>query len=542
MINQPLNTRTPSPVSTATSLMEYAYLLWHWAWLIVLAGVLAGGAAYITSIRTTPIYQTNTRMLVNDPPGMRTTDYSSVVASQTIAQTYSKMLTDSPVMDKVIEKLKLNMSSAALSGAITVEVIQNTQILSVSVTDTIPARAVEIANTIGQVFANRIRELQSERYAASLDGLQKQVTDMESQINDTNTQLPQVTDPAQKLQLESRLTEYRKLYSSLVTQYEQVRLAEAQNSTTVIQTQPAQLPTSPIQPKTTQNTILAVVVGMLLAVGVIFAIDALDDTIRNPDEIRQKFNLPILGMIARHSVPEGKPITQDQPRSPVAESFRALRTNIMYSAVDAPLRRILVTSATPQDGKTTVTANLGVVMSNSEHKVTIIDADMRRPQIHRRFGLTNRSGLSFLFVSPLEEIGEAVQATSVPGLTIVTSGVLPPNPVELLVSRKMIQIFDRLNQDTDLILIDTPPLLSVTDAAALAPLIDGVVLVVKPGETHMGVFRQAVEQLQSVRARILGVVLNDVEPKSRRYGYYYSRYYSKYSNYYGSEGTKSKKS
>lgn len=532
MINQPPNTRTLPQISTATSLMKYVYMLWQWAWLIILAGVLAGGAAYITSIRTTPIYQTTTRLLVNDPPGMRSVDYASVVASQTITQTYSKMLTDTPVMDKVIEKLKLDTTATALSGTISVELIQGTQILSVSVTNTNPTQAVEIANTIGQVFADRIRELQSERYSITRESLQKQVTDMEGQISDTTAKLAQVNDPAQKLQLESRMTEYRKLYSSLVTQYEQVHLAEAQNSTSVAQIQPAQLPSAPIQPKTSQNTILAVVVGMLLAIGVVFAIDALDDTIRNPDEIRQKFNLPILGMIARHPITEGKSISQDQPRSPVAESFRALRTNIMYSAVDAPLRRVLITSSVPQDGKTTVVANLGVVMANKEHKVTIIDADMRRPQLHRRFGLPNRSGLSFLFVSPLEEIGEAIQSTDTPGLTIVTSGVLPPNPVELLTSRKMIQILDRLNQDSDLILIDTPSLLSVTDAAALAPLIDGVVLLVKPGETRRGEFRQAVEQLQAVRARILGVVLNNVDPKSRRYGYYYKRYRSKYLNYY----------
>lgn len=542
MINQPPNTRTLPQVSSTASLMEYVYLLWHWAWLIILAGVLAGGAAYITSIRTTPVYQTTTRLLVNDPPGMRSLDYTSMATTQTMIQTFSRMLTDTPVLDKVIEKLRLNMSAATLRGSISVQVIQGTQILSVNVEDTIPARAVDIANTIGQVCADRISELQSERYSATRDSLQKQVANMERQINETNIQLDEVIDPAQKLQLESRLTEYRKLYSNLVTNYEQVRLAEAQTITGVAQIQPAELSVTPIRPNTNQNTTLAVMVGILLAVATIFTINIFDDTIRNPDEIRQKFNLPILGMIARHPVPEGKPIAQDQPRSPVAESFRALRTNIMYSAVDAPLRRIIITSATPQDGKTTVTANLGVVMANNEHKVTIIDADMRRPQIHRRFGLPNRSGLSFLFVSPLEEISEAIQSTDIPGLTIVTSGVLPPNPVELLVSRKMIQIFDRLNQDSDMILIDTPPLLSVTDAAALAPLIDGVVLVVKPGETRMGVFRQAVEQLQAVRARILGVVLNDVEPKSRRYGYYYSRYYSKYANYYGSDGTKAKKS
>jgi capsular exopolysaccharide synthesis family protein len=448
-------------------MLKFVYLLRQWVWLILLVGVLAGGAAYLISIRTTPIYETTTRLLVTRSSPVRAGDESGVDIPQTLLSTVSRMLTDTPILDAVIEKLKLELSTDALRATIDVQVIQGTQLISVRVQNPLPGQAVEIANTLGQVFAGRFREIQS--------------------------------------------------------------------STIVTATEPAQFPTRPIWPQTIPNTILAVGVGMLLAIAGIWIVDTCDDTLRDPDEIRKKFNLPILGMIGHHTLLEGKPATQEHPRSPLAESFRSLRTNILYTAVDAPLRRVLIASATPEDGKTTVIANLGGVMANSEHKVTIIDADMRRPQIHRRFGLPNRSGLSFLFVSPLENIGEAIQSTNVPGLTIITSGVLPPNPVELLTSRKMTQILDRLNQESDMILIDTPPLLSVTDAAALVPLIDGVVLVVKPGETRRGAFRQAVEQLQSLRARILGVVLNDVNPKNHRYGYYYSHYDSKYSNYYGTK-------
>jgi non-specific protein-tyrosine kinase len=288
----------------------------------------------------------------------------------------------------------------------------------------------------------------------------------------------------------------------------------------------------PISPKTTQNTLLAIVAGMLLAAGAIFAADTLDDAIKNPDEIQRNFDLPILGLISRHEVPKDKPIALAEPRSPTAEAFRSLRTNITYAAVDRPLRRILVTSAMPQDGKTTIAASLAAVLSQNEKQVVLLDADLRRPQIHNKFGMHNRLGLADFFLRPLDAMSSMIHSTNIPGLAVVTSGGLPPNPSELLTSLMMGRILDRLNQVFDIIVIDTPPLLSVTDAAALAPAMDGVILVARPGTTKLAAFRQAVAQLRAVNARLLGVVLNEVNPSSRKYGYYYSHYYSRYSHYY----------
>jgi capsular exopolysaccharide synthesis family protein len=523
---------------TNLNLMQYVYLFWQWAWVIALACVLAAGSAYVVSKRTTPVYQTSTRLLISDPPGMNSINYSQIVTSPTMAMTYSKMLTDRPVLQGVIDELKLSVTPEKLAEVISVELVTNTQLVTISVEDTDPAQAVKIADSIARVFAVRISQLQAQRYSTSRQGLEKQVTDMEAQLQDTTAAIATETDPNQKVQLESRLTQYRQLYSNLVTSYEQVRLAEAQTTTNVVVSEPAALPLDPIRPKTMQNTLLAGVVGVLLAMGGIFAVDALDDTFKNPDEIRQRFNLPILGMIASHPPIIGKTISQDQPRSPVTESFRALRTNITFAGVDRPIRRVLVTSATPQDGKTTVSTNLAVVLAQGEKTVVLIDGDMRRPQIHARFGLPNKRGLSDLFVNSVDDLSEYTQSCGVPHLTLITSGAIPPNPAELLTSKKMVQILDRLNQDHDLVLIDTPPVLSVTDAAALAPGMDGVILVARPGSTKLGAFSQTVEQLRGVGARILGVVLNDVEPKSRKYGYYYNRYYSKYAYYYSADGTK----
>lgn len=530
---------------SADGIRETIYLFWSWAWLIVLAGLFAGATAFYVSIRTLPIYQTSTRLLVSDPPAMRSIDYSGIVSSQTMTRTYAEMLVERPVLQGVINQLGLSKTPEALKESISVELVRDTQLLVVSVDDPNPALAADIANTIARVFTDRIGELQSQRYSATREGLAKQVSDMEQQIESTNQALAaNGHDPEQQMQLEARLTEYQRLYSNLVTNYEQVRLAEAQTSTNVVVSEPATVPTIPISPKTTRNIALSILAGMLFAAGMIFAADTLDDTIKNPEELRKKFGLSILGLIASHESADEKPISLVQPRSPVAESFRALRTNTTFAGVDKPLRRILVTSATPQEGKTTITSNLAVTLAQGERKVALIDADLRRPQIHRKFGLYNRVGLSdlFLLARPLDILPQGViQRDEAAKLAIITSGKLPPNPAELLTSQKMAHFLELLNQEFDLILIDTPPVLTVTDAAALASSVDGVILVAKPGVTKLRDFQQALEQLQTVNARVLGVVLNEVDPRSRRYGYYYHRYYSKYSSYYEEPGSGRKK-
>ncbi|MBN2117230.1 MAG: polysaccharide biosynthesis tyrosine autokinase [Anaerolineales bacterium] len=526
---------------SADGIREILYLFWAWAWLIVLVGMLAGFITSIVSMRTTPIYQSSTRLLVSDPPAMRSIDYTGIVNSQTVTRTYAEMLEERPVLQGVIDQLSLPTTPEELKETISVELIRDTQLLVVIVEHPSPVLAAEIANTIAKVFTDRIRELQSQRYAASRESLAQQVSDMGKQIEMTNQALANGIEPDQKVQLEARLTEYQRLYSNLVTNYEQVRLAEAQTSTNVVVSEPATIPTVPVSPKTVRNTLLAVAAGMLFAAGMVFTFDTLDDTIKNPDEIRRMFGLSILGMIARHESLDEKPISLVQPRSPVSESFRALRTNTIFAGVDKPLYRILVTSATPQEGKTTVSANLAVVLAQGERKVVVIDADLRRPQIHRKFGLYNRVGLSnlFLLMRPLDSLPQGViQYSAAAKLAVVTSGKLPPNPAELLTSQKMSQFLDMLSQEYDIILIDTPPVLTVTDAAALAPCVDGVLLVTMPGKTRLRDFQQAFEQLQTVGARVLGVVLNEVDQRNRKYGYYYNRYYSKYSYYYGDSDRK----
>ena len=506
---------------------------------MALAMALAAGAAYAVSKRTVPVYQAATSLLINEAPANKTTDYSALVASERIAQTYAQMMVKEPVLEGVIQQLGLEARASELKGAVQVQPVRDTSLIDVKVEDTDPRRAALIANTLVAVFTEQNQAMQASRYTASKDSLETQLNDLEAQIKANGEALAELGEGEEYLAERDRLqtlqSQYRQTYAYLLQSYEQVRLAEAQSTSSIVQVEPAKAPRSPIRPRTLVNTALAGVVGLMLAVGVIFLIEALDDTL-GPEDITQRLGLPVLGVISRHNGNGSKPVTALEPRSPVSESFRSLRTNIQFAGVDKPLKRVLVTSPSPEDGKSTVAANLAVTLAQGGKRVALIDADLRRPRVHKVLGLQNRQGMTALFVQSKVALNGHLQETEVNNLCALTTGILPPNPSELLGSDKMAEIMEQIGERVDVQVIDTPPVMAVTDAAVLAPKTDGVVLVVKPGVTKLGAASQAVEQLQRVGANLLGVVLNDVEVKRGRYKYaYYHGYYATGDKYYGEE-------
>lgn len=214
-------------------------------------------------------------------------------------------------------------------------------------------------------------------------------------------------------------------------------------------------------------------------------------------------------------------ITHLDPKSPVAEAFRTLRTNLQFSALDRELRTLLVTSAGPGEGKSTITLNLAIAITQSGKEVILVDADLRKPVIHKRFGLRNEIGLTNILVhGPAEE---ALQETAVPNLKVVTSGPIPPNPAEMLASGMMDKVRDFLKERAEMVLFDCPPVVAVTDAAVLSRKVDGVLLVVQLGAVEREAARQAKALLENVDAPLLGVVINNVAESS---GYYYYYYYT----------------
>lgn len=205
--------------------------------------------------------------------------------------------------------------------------------------------------------------------------------------------------------------------------------------------------------------------------------------------------------------PEATLITLREPGSAAAEAYRTLRTNILFSSLDRPLHTLLVTSTAPDEGKSTTLANLAVTMAQAEQRVLVVDCDLRRPSLHTIFGVRNEQGLT----SAILEQGEGplpAQESGVPGLSILTSGPLPPRPADLLGSRRMVALIERMRAAADIVLFDTPPVVAVTDAAALAPRVDGVLLVLQAGQTRRDRAREARLLLEKVKANIVGVVLN----------------------------------
>ena len=214
-------------------------------------------------------------------------------------------------------------------------------------------------------------------------------------------------------------------------------------------------------------------------------------------------------------------ITHLNPKSPVAEAYRILRTNISFSGLDQPYRTLMVTSAGHSDGKSTTLSNLGVAMAQAGSRVLIIDCDLRKPMQHKIFGLPNRQGVSNLFVEEFD-LETVVQATPVAGLEVLTSGPIPPNPSELLGSQKMQRLLEKVRGNYDLTLIDVPPVVAVADAAILSSQVDGVILVVKAGNTRIDMIKQGKELLENGNARVIGVVLNGMPISKDDYAYYYN--------------------
>lgn len=233
-----------------------------------------------------------------------------------------------------------------------------------------------------------------------------------------------------------------------------------------------------------------------------------------------------------------KLITAEKPKSPIAEAYRTLRTNLQFTAVDGDLKKILITSAGPNEGKSSVIANLGITMTQTGKKVLIIDADMRNPTQHKLFSLPNTAGLSTVLAMDMEA-DKAWQETPIEDLKILSAGPIPPNPAELLGSKRMKHLLEEVSAQFDMILIDSPPTIAVVDSSVLAQLVDGVILVLAYGEVNRDYALQAKEQLDKVKAKILGTVLNKVEMKSKEHYYYY--YYGDKHSHTGQSHKKKKK-
>jgi non-specific protein-tyrosine kinase len=509
-------------------LRQYAQLLRKWLWLIVVCALVAGGVAYIVSKRSTPIYQASATLLVSQAANPTNSyGYAEVLTSERLARTYANLLTGWPVLEETAGQV--GVKPETLRGAVTVTPVRDTQLLTIKVENSDPALAVKIADTLPTVFIAQNQKLQMNRVSESKASLEREIVNVEEDIARTQTALSAATDDAQKIRLETSLAQYRSTYSNLVASYQQIKLAEAQATDNIVIAEPAQMPRSPIRPRTPTNTLLAAVVGTLVAVGIAFLVEYLDDTIKTPDDIDRVTGLSTLGAIARFRDTGGERhlIAWLHAQAPETEAYRVLRTNIQFSSVDKPVRSLLVTSASPSEGKSTTAANLAAVMAQTGQRVVLVDTDLRRPVMHKVLGVPNNTGLTtaLLESTPFSMDGH-LHPTQVESLSVLTSGPIPPNPSELLGSRRMENLIEQLSQQADLIIFDSPPVLAVTDAVVLGRQVDGVLLVADAGQTREQALAQASEELRKTGANLLGVALNRLDTRRGGYYYYYYYYYS----------------
>ncbi|HLO31259.1 MAG TPA: polysaccharide biosynthesis tyrosine autokinase [Anaerolineales bacterium] len=341
------------------------------------------------------------------------------------------------------------------------------------------------------------------------------------------------SDNIRLTQLQKTLDLYQGIYVNLLNSLESLRLARLQNTPNIVQIEPATVPLEPIRPRPLLNTVLAGVLGLMLAAGIIFLVEYLDDTIKTMEDVERILQVPVIGYIAeikRNSKSEAGLYVVRQPRSPVSEAFRLLRTNLEFAGVDHPIRRLLVTSTGPNEGKTTIVVNLAAVISQGGRKVVLMDADLRRPKLHRFLGLPNQFGLSDLFRGEVTMPMITQHIRDLENVSVITTGSLPPNPSELLGSLKMDHILDEAQRGSDLVILDSPPSL-VADVQILAAKVDAVVMVVYPGHTQADAAQAAMEQLKRAGTRVVGVVLNRI-PRHRADYYGGYRYYSPYNSGY----------
>lgn len=422
------------------------------------------GATAVTLL-TTPLYQASTRLFVSTTSGSSVSDiYQGNRFSQERVISYSELLTGATLAQRTIDKLGLDMAATDLQEHVKANSKLDTVLINVDVLDESPVRARDIANTLSDEFVAMVRELETPENGAAPDAR-------------------------------------------------------------VIVEQRASIPLNPVVPKATRNIAVGLALGLLLGIGLAVLTDMLDNTVKDRKTVEEITGTGLVG-----SVPLDKErrktaaISFDSDNSAIAEAFRKLRTNLQFLAVDNPPRVIVVTSSTPSEGKSTTAINIALALAEAEHNVVLVDGDMRRPTLHKYLDLVQPVGFSTV-LSGQATLDDALQKTRFPGLTVLTSGAIPPNPSELLGSQSAKKLLSEMRSKFDYVVVDSTPLLAVTDAAILAANSDGVLVMARFGQTKRDQLTHAVGSLQDVGAKVLGAVFTMTPMRGgATYSYSYSYY------------------
>jgi succinoglycan biosynthesis transport protein ExoP len=496
-------------------IMDYARVLWRAKYVVVAVVVLAVAAALGIDHTRTRLYQGTSSVLFVSQ------DFASAAVLEPLVP--SDIATDM----QLIQSSSVRNTASALLGSTapppSVSEVGTTNIGEIAVTSPSPSFAARAANAYAHAFAevSSAQFLNSEQAAEA--ALQARITSTQRQISATETQLSSTSSVVTSSALSTTVAAMESQLTSLVSQLTQIQVdvAQAPSAARVVGTAVASR--TPISPKPITDSIVAGAIGLILAVAFVLLRDFLDDRIRTKEELdRLTKGIPALGLIP--AVPNWKKratpliVSAARPKSAPAEAYRGLRTSIQFMSLDRPLRKLQVTSPSSAEGKTTTSSNLAVAMAEAGQRVIVMDCDLRRPRLHHFFGRSNGVGLTSLLLGTTR-LEDALQPTPMTNLFLLASGPIPPNPSELLGSKRTRQFIDQLAASCDFLVIDSPPVLPVTDATVLAGSTDAVILVVSAGMTTRREVALSLEVLARVDAPIAGVVLNNAS-EADSYAYY----------------------
>jgi len=557
-------------------LLQYWIMIRKRLWLIIIFVIVAlvGAGYYVFS--QVPQYRTSTTLAMSPAALNSAVTYQMENRLIPMANTYTEFMKARSFAQLVGEQLKtqtlpIQPTEDEIMAAIITQYIQDTQLFRITTTFRDPVVAQALADTTAQMLINanleRMRAEQAALLAAQLDNsrvqerdrllelnnvLREELTYYEDQIQGLQQELTVLRNGPQSSQTESKALDLRS--EMLTLRSERVKLlaslAEAQNALltetsknnaqvdTVVVIEAALLPLEPLARNLVQPFLAALAAAIALGIGAAWGLEYIDYTVKSPEELDLIYGIPTQGVIgyvsdanAKHD-PRETLIMLTAPRSPIAESIRALRTSVRMAGIAKPVRSLLVTSAGPGEGKTFITTNLAISMAQSGKRVILVDLDLRKPQVHKRFGLLAEPGFTNLIVDRDEyTLAQTLQTTLVPNLRILACGTIPPNPAELLSAEQTAALMQALAAEADMVIYDTAPAATVTDAILIAPLVDGVLQVVNARGPRIDLVRRTKDFLERSGARIIGPVLNRVAIIDL--GYYANYYY--YGGYYNNE-------
>lgn len=498
-------------------------LVKRWAIPVLFITIVGGAVAYAVTRQITPLYEAKATVLVVAGPQQAGANTGVALSNDQVTTTAASLMTEPPLLQRVINELALDTTTDQLAKRVTATPVINAQLVNVAAQDPNPTLATRIANTVSSDFVDEVTQQNAQRVNQAGAALERQITQLTATLNDEETQLANAFRGQDTTALKAQITDNTNLLSTLTSNYASFKATQAQGLETVSIAAPASQPLQPASPKPLLNVALGIIAGLLVGLGIAALAEYLDQGLSSELDVRERLGVPCLAVIPRFNArPGARKDRRHEERA--REAYRRLRTNLLFSELDKPLKTIVVTSARPGEGKTRTASNLAVSLASSEKSVLIIDADMHRPNQHRIFHKQITQGLSEMLLAA-SSTGQPVlngrHETNYANLSILTCGVLPPNPSELLASQRTRLLIRGLEKQRDVLVIDTPPAQALTDALSVAAHSSGVILVVEAGKTNAVQARHVIDQINTVGARVLGVVLNKAKDRQMATYYYY---------------------